>query len=158
MFVAAATFLSLGCGEGSPPSEPEAPIPFELERLEGGRVSLADLSGRFVLLDFWATWCAPCVVEIPELNAFFAEHREAGVDLLAIAVDEEDRSALAEWSEKHGIAYPVALGTEDLARRYGATAFPLHVLLAPDGGVLERLTPGYHDREELRSLVRRHHP
>lgn len=158
MFVAGGPLLSLGCGEGPATPVPETPIPFELERLEGGRVSLSDLSGSLVLLDFWATWCAPCVVEIPELNAFFEEHREAGVEVLAIAVDEEDRSALADWSEKHGIAYPVALGHEDLARQYGAVAFPYHVLLGPDGGVLERLTPGYHDREELRSLVLRHLP
>lgn len=133
----------------------EAALPFELERLEGGRVRLADLEGKLVLLDFWATWCPPCVMEVPELNAFHAEHRER-VELLAIAIDGADRALLATWLDKHGVGYPVAIGDEQLARQYGADAFPFHVLISRDGRILERLDPGYHDRSELRALIERH--
>ena len=141
------------------PEAPGDPAPeIDLPRLGGGRVTLADLRGKTVLLDFWATWCPPCVLEIPELNAFYAAHEGDGVDVLAIAVDVESADELAAWAREHDIQYPVALGDLDVARRYGAEQFPLHVLISPQGTILERLTPGYHDREELAELLARHTP
>jgi thiol-disulfide isomerase/thioredoxin len=119
-------------------------------------VRLEDLRGQLVLIDFWATWCPPCVLEIPELNAFYAEHRDDGVELLAIAIDVDDPAELAEWTAERGVQYPVALGDVTLARLYGAEQFPFHLLISPEGRILERLTPGYHDREELAALIARH--
>jgi thiol-disulfide isomerase/thioredoxin len=153
----------LGCTDtdsrdAAPPKATLAePAPdFEIGLLGGGRVRLADFRGQYLLIDFWATWCAPCVLEIPELNAFYAEESERGVELLAISVDEPDTVDLEAWVREHGIAYPVALGSEPLARDYEALAFPFHLLVGPDGNVLERLDPGYHDRDELRALIARH--
>lgn len=129
---------------------------FDFERLQGGRVTLGELRGKTVLLDFWATWCPPCVLEIPELNAVYKAHRQDGVEILAISVDGDEREELAQWVEEHGVRYPVVLGSTEVAREYGAYQFPFHVLIGPDGRVLERLTPGFHDREELRELLERH--
>jgi thiol-disulfide isomerase/thioredoxin len=148
--------LVAACGAEPPSRAAEPAIPFELERLGGSRVALSDLQGKFVLIDFWATWCPPCVLEIPELNAFYEEHRGSGVEVLAVSVDDLEPGELEAWAEEHGIAYPVALGDEELARRYGATAFPYHVFLSPDGRVIERLDPGYHDRSELAEVLERH--
>ncbi len=129
---------------------------FDFERLQGGRVTLGELRGKTVLLDFWATWCPPCVLEIPELNAVYKAHRQDGVEILAISVDGDKGEELAQWVEEHGIRYPVVLGSTEVAREFGAYQFPFHVLIGPDGRVLERLTPGFHDREELRELLERH--
>ncbi len=148
--------LLLACSvEIDPPLGDVAP-PFALERLQGGPLRLEDLRGKLVLVDFWATWCPPCVLEIPELNAFYEQHRGDGVELLAIAIDVEERAELLAWSEEKGIRYPVAIGDVDVARLYGAGQFPFHLLISPEGRILERLTPGYHDREELAALVARH--
>jgi peroxiredoxin len=153
---AAAGLLASACGiESETPGE-EPALAFDLELLEGGRVTLADLRGRLVLLDFFATWCPPCALEVPELNAIHAEQRAAGVEVLGVAVDGDDPAALHAFAAEHAIGYPVALGGEELARRYGASGFPYHVLVSPDGRVLERLVPGYHDREEFRALLARH--
>jgi thiol-disulfide isomerase/thioredoxin len=154
--VALVLALSLGCGPGgSAIANSEPAVPFELERLGGGSVRLDNYRGKLLLLDFWATWCPPCVLEVPELNAFYAEHRERGVDVLAIAVDG-DAAALESFAREHGVAYPIAIGSAELALRYGGQAFPFHVLVAPDGRVLERLEPGFHSRDELDELIARH--
>jgi peroxiredoxin len=146
----------MGCRVEAPSASGEPAPDFALPRMGGGEVSLQDLQGKTVLLDFWATWCPPCVLEIPELNAFYETYRAQGVEVLAIAVDVEEAEELASWASEKGIQYPVAIGTLDVARLYGAEMFPMHVLVAPDGTILERLTPGYHDRDELAELLARH--
>ncbi len=131
-------------------------IEFDLERIGGGRVSLEQYRGRLVLLDFWATWCPPCVTEIPELNALHASQRERGVDVLAISVDDLEADEIAAWVEENGVHYPVALGNEELARKYGAHAYPFHVLIGANGMVLEVLEPGFHDEQELIAILDTH--
>jgi peroxiredoxin len=148
--------LLLACSQQPAVSSGELAPAFELVRLEGDRVRLEDLRGKTVLIDFWATWCPPCVLEIPELNAVYEAHHAAGLEILAISVDGDERAELAQWAAEHGIRYPVLLGSTEVAREYGAYQFPFHVLVGPDGRVLERLTPGYHDREEFRELLERH--
>ncbi len=156
--LALAAFALFACWPGAPTgADAEPAAPFALERLGGGRVELEGYRGKLLLLDFWATWCPPCVREVPELNAFYATHRERGVELLAIAVDG-DAPALDGFARAHGVAYPVALGNAELASRYRADGFPYHVLISADGRVLERLPPGFHDRDELAALLERHRP
>jgi len=141
-----------GPGQGTGEMAPE----FELSRLEGGTLRLADLRGRTVLIDFWATWCPPCIVEIPELNAFQAEYRARGVEVLAVSIDTLEDAELQRWVEEHDMQYPVVRGDIALAERYQAFEFPYHVLVSPEGEILERLEPGFHSRDELAALVERH--
>jgi peroxiredoxin len=140
-----------GGQQGSP--APELAPPFELDRLGGGRIRLQDLRGKIVLLDFWATWCPPCELEVPELNAFYAAHRERGVELVAISIDEVEREEVRRWAEERGVRYPIAHGHAELAEEYGAFQFPFHVVIARDGRIATRLEPGYHDRDELAEAV-----
>ena len=149
--------LVVGCREAKPLAA-ESAAAFDLPLVGGGRVSLEALRGQRVLLDFWATWCPPCVLEIDELNALQQELAATGVRILAISIDGIEPDELAHWVAEHGISYPVALGTTELANAYGADAFPFHVLVGRDGAVLERLESGFHDRQELRALVARHAP
>ena len=149
--------LALGCREATPPATRTAPA-FDLELVGGGRVSLDSLRGQTVIVDFWATWCPPCLLEIDELNALQEEFHATGVRILAISIDTLSTEELARWVTEHRVAYPVALGSSDLAASYGADAFPFHVLVGPDGTVLEQLESGFHDRHELRALVARHPP
>ena len=148
--------LLIGCPSPASDSPPEPAPPLEAIRLDGSPMSLEDLRGRTVLLDFWATWCAPCVLEIPELNAVYAEQAGEGFDILAISLDDDPREELAAWVKEHDMQYPVVIGTLDAAQSFGAVQFPYHVLVSPKGEILERLTPGFHDREELEALVGRH--
>ncbi|MFQ5699793.1 MAG: TlpA family protein disulfide reductase [Myxococcota bacterium] len=165
--------LALACSKGPDPGSPLQPTeaetasassvaeptpasPFDLARLGGGRVRLEDYRGKYLLLDFWATWCPPCILEIPELNAFYDRFRGQGVEVLAIDIDAPEVKDLAGFVRDRKMEYPIALGDDEVARAYRAMAFPFHVLVGPEGHVLERLTPGFHDREELAELVGRH--
>ena len=107
---------------------------FTLADLLGTKISLADHRGRPVIIDFWATWCAPCVQQIPVLNAFQAAHY-GEVTVLGIAVDSRGIEAVAPFATEHGIQYPVLLGDESLAQEYGAFGFPSLYVIAPDGSI-----------------------
>ncbi|UCE86220.1 MAG: redoxin domain-containing protein, partial [Deltaproteobacteria bacterium] len=110
------------CSGDSDPSDSEAPKlapDFELLDLQGDRVSLASFRGRTLLIDFWATWCAPCVFQIPVLNEFYAKHKDDGVAVLGISIDADPEEVIPPFLAENPIRYPVLLGDEGLARRYG---------------------------------------
>jgi thiol-disulfide isomerase/thioredoxin len=135
----AALLLALACrvenapGVGGEEDGARAPA-FTLPDLLGNETSLADLRGRPVIIDFWATWCAPCVQQIPVLNAFQAAHY-GEVSVLGIAVDSQGIEVVAPFATEHDIQYPVLLGDESLAQEYGAFGFPSLYVIAPDGSI-----------------------
>ena len=147
---------TLSCGRASPPPANEPAPEFDLALVGGGNVTLASLHGKTVLIDFWATWCPPCVTEVPEINAISKELQGTDAAVLAISVDSLTEQALSDWLKERDVTYPVALGDSDLAGLYGADAFPFHVVVSPDGRIVERLESGFHDREQLRAVLARH--
>ena len=134
--------LWIGC---SPALEPSAiaalPAPdFSLERLDGGgRVSLSTLRGKTVVLDFWATWCAPCEQQVPAINAFFAAHAsDPDVLVFGVSADLDGPEIVQNWVTDKGVAYPILLGGEELARELGAPGFPVTYVLDADGRIQRR--------------------
>ncbi len=145
----------LGASASEAASEkPSRPAPdFNLKGVDGSPVSLADHRGKPVVVDFWATWCVPCIYQVPELNAFWKIHRETGdVAVIGVAVDVEGASAVAPWIEEKGVEYQIAIGDERLAREFGVMGFPTLAIISPDGNI-ESLHVGLIEVEELERLV-----
>ena len=158
--VVLAALLAFGCPASAPEpdgekraSRPTIPAPpFTLPDLEGNPVELASLRGRVVVIDFWATWCAPCVLQIPVLNAFHERHQGEDVVVLGVSVDLEGDGVVRDFAEEHGVLYPILLGDESLAREYGALGFPSLFVIAPDGSV-DSSHIGVIDAEALEEAV-----
>ena len=123
------------------PDMPPAPanIDFALPDLDGNERQLAEWNGKARLVNFWATWCAPCRREIPLLKKTQAEHEENGVQIIGIAVDfAEEVSAYAEEAQFN---YPILVGQEEAMAAAEASGIefiglPFTIVLAPDGELL----------------------
>ncbi len=133
----AVSLAALGCGEepASWTAPPKEAPPFELATLEGEVHRLEDFRGAPLIVDFWATWCAPCVGQIPVLNRALEEYGPEGVRLVGISVDHEGPDVVAAFAEEQGIAYPILLGDEALAQRYGALGFPALFVIDGEGRI-----------------------
>ena len=87
---------------------------FTLKDLEGNDVKLSDYKGKVIILDFWATWCPPCVKEIPHFNELYAEYGEKGLAVLGVSLDRGGAQTVINFMEnKVPISYPVVMGDQD---------------------------------------------
>jgi thiol-disulfide isomerase/thioredoxin len=110
------------------PGERQAP-PLQLDSLRGGRIDLAALRGKVVLVNFWATWCPPCVEEIPSLQRLYETLRPQGLEILAVDVGETVETMEAFLVDKP-VGFPVLMDPEgDALRRWGVYAFPTTLVL-----------------------------
>jgi thiol-disulfide isomerase/thioredoxin len=141
-----------GCGKGSarqpvasndpPPAvsrkagdTPEPARDFTLQTLDGGSVTLSDLQGEWVLVNFWATWCAPCVAEMAYLEEV---HQTRAINVLGINYNEAPKD-VQKFVDEHGVTFPILLEPDDVLKMvYEARALPRTVVVAPDGRVVNR--------------------
>ena len=113
---------------------------FRLPSLDGRSVSLADLRGKVVMVHFWATWCPPCVEELPTLAKLYGELRGGDFEMLAISVDEGGAAAVSPFLQKNGIDLPVLLDPgAPVSRMYGTYKFPETYILDRQGIVRHKV-------------------
>lgn len=126
-----------------------ASLDFTAKDLDDRDVSLSEFKGKVVLLNFWATWCGPCRIEIPWLMEFQQKYSARGFTVLGVAMDEEGKSAVTPFVQKEQFKvggavelmnYPIVLGNDAAADKFGGlVGFPTSVLISRDGRVVKRV-------------------
>jgi peroxiredoxin len=109
---------------------------FELKDADGKVVKLSDYKGKIVLLNFWATWCGPCKIEIPWFMEFEQKNKDRGFAVLGVAMDDDGWEAVKPYISQHRVNYRVLLGSDSIAQKYGGVdSLPTTFLLDRDGKI-----------------------
>jgi thiol-disulfide isomerase/thioredoxin len=133
-----------------------------LKDLDGNDVSLSAYKGKVVLVNFWATWCEPCRIEIPWLIEMQQKYGPRGFVILGIALDEEGKSVVAPFvakerfevnNQKQPMSYKILIGNDDAADKFGGLfGYPTSILISRDGKQIKRVT-GIISSEEMDKAV-----
>ena len=128
---------------------------FRLEALGGGDISLAGLRGKVVLVNFWATWCGPCKVEMPWLVDFQRRYGKQGLVVVGVSLDDGAPARVREFTQARGVNYLIALKDASVVQAYGGVRYlPQSFFVGRDGIVLAR-SYGIIDRAAMESQVKR---
>ena len=148
-FVAALALIGVGCKHKA--SANGGPTQVVIKTLDGQDVTVAQYRGKVVLVNFWATWCEPCKIEIPELIQLQAKYEPKGFTILGVAMDDDGKSVVAPFVEKKRydigggqqvpMNYPILLGNDEIASKFGGLlGFPTTVLFDKNGKEIKRTT------------------
>ena len=108
---------------------------FSLQQMNGTQIRLQDLRGRVVLLNFWATWCGGCKVELPWLIEFDKHYRGRGLTTIGVSMDDEGERMVKPFLKQKGIRYPVVMGNDSLVKNYHLGPMPMTLLIDKRGNV-----------------------
>ncbi len=117
-------------------ARPAAPT-FTLHDANGATINLADYKGKVVLLDFWATWCTGCKLEIPWYIEFQEKYSGRGLASIGVAMDDEGWRKVKPYLVEHPINYPIVIGDAAFGRRFGITALPVTLLIDREGRIAD---------------------
>ena len=112
---------------------------FELSTLDGKAVHLSDYRGKAVVLNFWATWCDPCKVEMPWLVDLQQRYGPQGLQIVGVAMDDSGKDAIQTFAQQMGVNYVVLQGKNAVGDAYGATGYPTTVYIDRNGKVLNHI-------------------
>ncbi|MCG3156024.1 MAG: Thiol-disulfide oxidoreductase ResA [bacterium] len=133
--------------------ESEKLADFTLPTLAGESVNLRSFEGeKVVVVNFWATWCGPCRREIPDFNEVYANYRERGVEFLGISLDDDPRAAVPAFMARIPIAYPVLIGSPEIATRYNVNGIPQTIIIDRAGRVVSNFV-GMLSAGQLREVL-----
>ena len=110
---------------------------FELETLDGKKFKLSDLRGKAVLLNFWATWCGPCKIEMPWLVEFQKHYQSQGFEVVGVAMEDTKKEEIAAFAKEMGVNYTVMRGKEAIGEAYGGLpGLPTTFYIGRDGRIV----------------------
>lgn len=129
---------NLAADEGAPIAAGEMAKPFTLTNLQGEKVSMAELRGKVVFLNIWATWCGPCREEMPSMEKLYERMRnKPGFVMLAVSQDTSGRQTVADYVKKHGYHFEVLLDPDNkVAEAYGITGVPETFIIGRNGRIV----------------------
>ncbi len=128
---------------------------FTLVNLEGKKVSLADYKGRPVIVNFWATWCAPCKLEMPWFEEFRQKYHGQGFEILGIAEDDAPKDEIAKTAKKVNVSYPILLTDGKVAPAYGGVDQLPTSFYIDRKGIVEVETIGLASKDEVEANIKK---
>ena len=111
---------------------------FELQTLDGKNLKLSDLRGKAVLLNFWATYCGPCKVEMPWFVELQKEYGSQGFQIIGVANDDASTEDIAKFAKEMGINYPILIGKDSVSDSYKVSVLPTSFFVDRDGKLIAR--------------------
>lgn len=128
---------------------------FSVQLVNGEQFRLSDQKGKVVLLNIWATWCAPCLEETPELVDLYVEYRDQGLEILGVSIDEQGRSVVDPFIEKYEVNYPIVIDDGTIMDKYGPTmGIPTTYIIGKEGD-LEYFAVGAVTIKELEPRIQK---
>ena len=147
-------FLNKPAPAAAPAVNAAAPSAFpQASKLGGGSVDTAALSGKVVVVNFWATWCVPCIKEIPSFNKLHKDFASQGVAVLGINGDNEDADRIRSFLKKHPMDFPVAIGSDALGTQYKLDVLPVTLIFDRTGKQIKRFE-GFTSEDDLQAAVK----
>ena len=122
-------------------------------------ITLSDLKGKVVLLDFWATWCAASKVEMPWYAEFESRYRSSGLAIIGVSMDDEGWAIVSPYLDGRPVTYPIVLGDHDVADRFGLASLPITLLIDRNGKIAAKhfgLVDKADVENEIRKLLKEH--
>jgi thiol-disulfide isomerase/thioredoxin len=128
---------------------------FALQSLDGKTTHLSDFRGKAVLLNFWATWCGPCKIEMPWFVDLQKEYGSQGLQIVGVAMDDASTQDIAKFAKDMGVNYPILIGKESVGDEYGGVpALPESFLIARDGKIVDKII-GLRGKAEIEDAVKK---
>ena len=113
---------------------------FNLPDLNGNMVSLTDFKGKVVLLNVWATWCLPCVEEMPSMEKLYQKLKDEGLVILSVSIDEKGAEVVRPFMKNHKLSFPALTDAEGKTKTlYQITGVPESFIIDKDGSIVEKI-------------------
>ncbi len=128
---------------------------FTLQSLDGKTVHLSDFRGKAILLNFWATWCEPCKVEMPWIVDLQKKYASQGLQVVGVAMDDASPDEITKFTQQMGVNYPVVIGKDEVADSYGGLPFlPTTFYIGRDGKIVDKVL-GIKGRGEIEDDIKK---
>jgi len=124
-----------------------------LPNLKGKQINISDYKGKWVIVNYWATWCPPCAVEIPELNAFHTKHHLTDAVVLGVNIEKEDLEYVKEFAKEFKISYPVLIADSAVFTPYGTLQALPTTFIVDKSGKLVKTIIGMVTEERLDEII-----
>jgi peroxiredoxin len=140
-------------GQSTAANSRKAAPDFSLKDANGAPVKLSDYKGKVVLLNFWATWCHGCKLEIPWFMEFEKKYKDGGLAIIGVAMDDDGWKSVKPYAEEKKMNYTVVISDDELGKRYGLDGMPMTVLIDREGRIAATYN-GMVDRAKCESEIR----
>ena len=140
---------------GTSPNGMKAAPDFSLQSLDGKTVRLSDYHGKAILLNFWATYCEPCKIEMPWIVDLQKQYAAQGLQVVGVAMDDAGPDEIAKFAKQMGVNYPILIGKDDVGDAYGGVFYlPTTFYIGRDGKIIDKVF-GIRDRAEIEDDIKK---